>query len=435
MSRSRATHIGQRVLAMALVLTFTLLGASNALGITRPTVLTRAQSWVDHPVVYSQAKYHLGYRTDCSGYVSMCWDTGTSWATASFSAVTHSIKASELKPGDAMLKKGYHIRLFHHWVDGSHTSYVAYEAGSMVAVVRVHSLSSDLNSGYVPTRYNGILDGPAANNVIWNGSFDAWSGGWSGNGDPPVSWNVSGARWETLVTHRTDVYRTGHNALQLLNASSRPSATPTELSQIASVTAGGLYQLSCWTRDVTDPSGLTLSVTYLDAAGGSLAETSTTGEAWGAGGSAWRQMSAMTMAPAGTVNAVVTVRLAGGGTIGGAGTSALLDDVALARPQASGSMKASTTTARRGTIFTLSGSVTPTSSVGARVALYVKAPNGSWKRFTRSPVTAAGTSAVWRATFAFKTGMRKGVYRFRATVPGFAGYVGTTTGAVGVTFK
>lgn len=435
-THSARLRIGQWLL-LPLVMAATLLAASSAFAITRPAVLDRAQSWVDHPVPYSQAKYHLGYRTDCSGYVSMCWATGTSWATSSFFAVTHRIATSDLKPGDAMLKKGYHIRLFHNWANGSHTSYVAYEAGTIVAVVRVHSMSSDLAAGYVPTRYNGILDGPSANNVIWNGSFDAWTGSWDSQGDPPASWQVSGAQWGTLVAHRTDVYHTSRNSLQLLNPSNRPT-TYTELSQAASVTASARYVLSAWARNVSNPAGFKLNVTYLDALGNSLAETGTTGEGWGVDTASFRPMSAVTIAPAGAVNAIVRLRLAGGSTgttSPVAGTSAIIDDVSLTRQQASVSIKASATTARAGKTIVLSGSVAPTSSIGVSAAVYVKAPGGSWKRLGSSAVYASGNSVAWRQTFAFKRGMRNGVYKFRMTVSGFAGYLGATTPVVGVKLK
>jgi hypothetical protein len=39
--------------------------------ITRAQILARAQTWVDAKVPYSQSAYRDGYRTDCSGYVSM----------------------------------------------------------------------------------------------------------------------------------------------------------------------------------------------------------------------------------------------------------------------------------------------------------------------------------------------------------------------------
>ena len=41
--------------------------------IARTTILSRGQDWVDKHVPYSQTGTHDGYRTDCSGFVSMCW--------------------------------------------------------------------------------------------------------------------------------------------------------------------------------------------------------------------------------------------------------------------------------------------------------------------------------------------------------------------------
>jgi len=36
-------------------------------------VIANAKTWLNPPVPYSQTAYHNGYRTDCSGYVSMAW--------------------------------------------------------------------------------------------------------------------------------------------------------------------------------------------------------------------------------------------------------------------------------------------------------------------------------------------------------------------------
>lgn len=41
--------------------------------VARTTMMTRGQAWVTKKVPYSQTKTHEGYRTDCSGFVSMCW--------------------------------------------------------------------------------------------------------------------------------------------------------------------------------------------------------------------------------------------------------------------------------------------------------------------------------------------------------------------------
>ena len=437
--RSAATKkVRLTVVFALLVVALVFASASSAFAITRATVLSRAQSWVDHPVAYSQSKYHLGYRTDCSGYVSMCWATGTSWATASFHAVTHPISKSELKPGDAMLKKGYHIRLFHNWANSSHTSYVAYEAGTKVAVVRVHSLASDLGAGYVPTRYNGILDGPASNNVIWNSSFDAWTGTWGQGGEEPVTWELTGPEWQTLVAHRTDVYHSGHSSLQLLNPSDDPD-TYTELSQTAPVVAGAIYGLSGWARSASDPAGLTLSVTYLDAANQTLAEHTATGSASALSGTSFTLMSSSATAPAGAANAVVTVRLAGGHTTGPSGdvsgTSAILDDITLTRAQVSVGIKASSAAVRANRTVALSGSVSPSTAASLTATVYVQRPRAGWKRLAVTPIVTSESGTAWRYAVAFTRGMRKGVYRFKVTVPGPAGYLGATTKVVSVRLK
>lgn len=40
---------------------------NTTLSISRSTVHSRMQQWVDEKVPYSQQAYHDGYRTDCSG--------------------------------------------------------------------------------------------------------------------------------------------------------------------------------------------------------------------------------------------------------------------------------------------------------------------------------------------------------------------------------
>jgi len=322
---------------MALVIASTVLGSTAALAITRNGVLARGQKWVDAPVRYSQARRHLGYRTDCSGYVSMCWQTGTSWSTRSFHTVSHRIQASQLKPGDALLKKGYHIRLFYGWVDDAHTEYAAYESGSgKVAVCRIHSIADDLAFGYVPTRYDRVSNSPAKSNILKNGSFNTWARSWGGRPDQPVWWQTSGTWWQTPVTRRKDTYRSARNSLKLINPGSDPAAY-TELSQSVPIIPGVDYRLSAWAKTDFDPRGVELRLAYLNATGDPVAETHTTGDGSGLNGSAFKRMSLLYAAPADAVRALVSVRLAGGGTADASGTVVpgtwvILDDVSLTRP-------------------------------------------------------------------------------------------------------
>jgi hypothetical protein len=326
-----------RALLVLLVFALTLLPATSAFAISRDAVLSRAQSWVDAPVAYSQSRYHLHYRTDCSGYVSMCWRTGTSWSTRSFHTVTHRISRTQLRPGDAMLKKGYHIRLFYGWLDPAHTMYVAYEAGSgTVAVCRIHSLAEDLAFGYVPTRYDRIAPSPASANLLHNGSFDSWARSWGPAAEAPVWWQLDGPWWERLAAHRKKVFRSANNSLQLLNPSD-DAETISQLSQDASVTAGTPYRFSAWVRTAFDPAAVEIALTYLDALGQPVAETTASASAFGVDNATFARMSVTETAPPAAVVARATVRLAGGASTDASGnpvpgTSVLLDDLSLVRP-------------------------------------------------------------------------------------------------------
>lgn len=424
---------------LALVLALTLLGVPSALAISRDTVLARAQSWVDAPVVYSQARYHLGYRTDCSGYVSMCWATGTSWSTASFHVVSHTIRVADLKPGDAVLKPSYHIRLFYGWLDASHDLYIAYEAGALVGSTSIRSIKEDMARKFYPTRFNRIVDSPTPRNVLRNSSFDVWTSSWRWNrvGIQPVWWDVGGPQG-TLLARSRDASHTVLNTVQLTNPSVDPG-TMSEMSQAASVTAGSAYTVAAWAKAAI-PAGLELRLAFLDAAGRTVAQTGTTGSAWHVASTAYTQMSATSVAPSGTVSARVSVRLAGGttsltSTQTVAGTAVVLNGISLLRPQVAIGIRASTPTARVGGTIALSGAVTPTCAIGRTMRCWVMKPGSGWVRLPDTHVVASGKAAAWRSSFRFARGTRKGVYRFKASMSSFPGYLAGTSNSVRVTLR
>jgi len=436
---------GRRVFAHAallvpLVLGFTILGAASGFAISRDSVLARAQSWVDAPVRYSQAKRHLGYRTDCSGYVSMCWRTGTSWSTRSFHTVSHRIPASALLPGDALLKKGYHIRLFYGWVDEAHTSYVAYEsADSIVAGTRIHSIAEDLDFGYVPTRYDRITGSPKPRNVLKNGSFNTWAKSWGSQSLQPVWWDTGASWWQTLATRRKDTFRSSRTSLKFINPSGDP-AVYTELSQSAPVLAGVDYRLSAWAKTASDTSGLELTLAYLNAAGEIVSETTTTADSSHINATSFKSMSVLAKTPPDAVRALVKVRLAGDTTTSTAGsvvtgTSVFLDDISLTRPKVTASIRVSSTSARNGTSVTLSGPVSPKRAVGAHAVVWIQRPGSGWKKLATTHVYAKDGSGAWRSSFRFTRSMRRGTYRFKTTVPAIPGYLGTTTKSVSVKLR
>jgi hypothetical protein len=420
---------------LAVALAASVFAPAAALAIPRTTALARAQSWVNKPVKYSQSRYHLGYRTDCSGYVSMCWDTKRSWSTATFHAVTHSIGVKDLRPGDAMLRPGYHVRLFHHWLNRSHTRYAAYESGyGKVAVVRTHRLSTDLRSGYTPTRYNEILETRPADDALWNGSFDAWSGKW-GIGGEPVAWQLEGSEEQTLVAHRFNIARTGRDSLQLLAPAVEGTDTPTQISQAASVTAGAVYRARVWARTPGDPDALRLSLDFLGADGESIDQTATGGARFGVNDLGFRSMSLVATAPAGAVSAVMAVVLAApaeGATIR---SSAIIDDASLVRLRAAVSIKSSASSIRRSGRITLSGVVSPSNAIGTTATVYAQAPGRAWRKLGDSRITAADGAAVWHTSYYLSRGMRRGTYRFRVIVPAFPGYLGKTSGTVSVKLR
>lgn len=134
--------------------------------ITRSQVISRAQSWVGIGLVYNQSGMHDGYRTDCSGYVSMAWDLSSSLTTDTFipSGVAQQITKADLKPGDALLNDASgnagHVVLFESWTDSSHTAYNGYEfSGSSNVVHRVIPYPYFAGYGdFFPVRLKNIVD-------------------------------------------------------------------------------------------------------------------------------------------------------------------------------------------------------------------------------------------------------------------------------------
>lgn len=139
-----------------------------SVGGARRTALERGFKWLDDDVPYSQGRQHEGYRTDCSGFVSMCWDTGTSHTTSTYASGGGGTQAlgswDDLVAGDALVKRG-HIMLFTGWSDDAHSSVCALEQSSTANDMqfRARSVSSLRGQGYKPIRNEKMGDeGPGA---------------------------------------------------------------------------------------------------------------------------------------------------------------------------------------------------------------------------------------------------------------------------------
>jgi cell wall-associated NlpC family hydrolase len=133
----------------------------------REEVIRRADSWIGpdgQGVPYSQGAFHDGWRTDCSGFVSMAWNLRTangdklSTNTPGLRS-THAvpISRSELEPGDILLDatggpNDRHVVLFERW-DADSNYYWAYEqAGRVGTVHRRIRYPYDGAEGFTPYR-------------------------------------------------------------------------------------------------------------------------------------------------------------------------------------------------------------------------------------------------------------------------------------------
>ncbi|OEV08148.1 NlpC/P60 family protein [Streptomyces sp. Amel2xB2] len=142
--------------------------ASTTATISRATVIKRAKTWLTaidgHQVPYSQSKTFKGYRTDCSGYVSMALKygkPGTNTVGLASSQFTKKIKMSQLKKGDLIIDaKGSnttrHVVIFEKWTSAAHKSYRAYEQRGSYGTdhsTRSYGIGSDEYDAYRPKKY------------------------------------------------------------------------------------------------------------------------------------------------------------------------------------------------------------------------------------------------------------------------------------------
>ena len=308
---------------LLLTLAMTVIDVASAFAITRNQVLARGQVWIDNAVPYSQRAYFQGYRTDCSGYCSMVWGTGSSWTTSTLHNIAFPISGDQLSPGDVMLKANSHVRVFYGWLDASHTYYVAYEQTTPGTICSIKNFADDVGYGYVPYRYNQITDSPPALNLVKNPTFDVWSQG------GPVWWTVSRDVSGTEGVRRRDLAHTSASSLALTNRSTQ-SVDISKATQMVNVSAGKIYSFSGWVLADAAPVAVRMSLQFLGGAGESLSETSTAGDVSGIGNSAFRLMQKTVQAPVGAVQAKVTLGLAGNtGAAGGSPSTAVFDDVYL----------------------------------------------------------------------------------------------------------
>lgn len=188
----------QRATVLALVIALVLALPTAAAAVTRTAVIKRGEVWVSRRVPYSQSGYAneagtvvsssaLGWRRDCSGFVSMSLGFVTATG-APYSADTASLpyrltklsSKNDLNPGDVILRPKNliidgkqvpygHAVVFVRWTDGTKTSYVGYHesSGQKGAVMSQIKYPFYSEKGFSPYRYKNIENVRLRKSLTW----------------------------------------------------------------------------------------------------------------------------------------------------------------------------------------------------------------------------------------------------------------------------
>jgi hypothetical protein len=156
---------------------------SPGAAISRSEIITRAQTWVAAEVPYSQEAYHGGYRTDCSGFISMALRTNGSYWTGNLHEIGTPIAFNDLKPGDFMNyhnpanpNNGSHVVLFDKWVGAVGGDFWIYEQTRPHTLHRKWSQTSGrVLSNYKPMRYIRVQDNTAGGVAVGDVTGDGFA--------------------------------------------------------------------------------------------------------------------------------------------------------------------------------------------------------------------------------------------------------------------
>ncbi|MPZ81235.1 MAG: hypothetical protein GEV28_12885 [Actinophytocola sp.] len=193
-----------------------LLSADTALpSVSRDEIMARARFWYEASNsdpgfvrdlrVYPPDPDGKGYRSDCSGLVSMAWRLPLSYSTGTLPEVSHPLGSlAELRRGDILLARkdaGHrygHVAIFDRWADATMTTYWAYDHGDGSVKYGVYRVERDGDSReYLPYRYDVVVDltGAPADVAQPVGDVDKLTGGegmitvrgWAADPDTPTT--------------------------------------------------------------------------------------------------------------------------------------------------------------------------------------------------------------------------------------------------------
>jgi len=146
------------------ILFVTIAIVSYANAVCRTETIARAKVWVEAKVPYSQTATYQVYRTDCSGYVSMAWNSSKpGHTTFNMPDIATKITKDELKAGDVLLNVEEHVVLFAGWANADKTEYVAYEEtrpgeGTVTRNDPYPYFAGAVPGTFEPYRYNSIAE-------------------------------------------------------------------------------------------------------------------------------------------------------------------------------------------------------------------------------------------------------------------------------------
>ncbi|GAA3839656.1 hypothetical protein GCM10022243_02560 [Saccharothrix violaceirubra] len=165
--------------------------------ISRTDVRTRARSWIDEQVPYSQTTWYTNqygyYRQDCSGYVSMAWGMDKSYTTYTIQPFLETIERSDLRPGDVLWRHDpdvQHIALFMGWADAAHTRPIVWEEYDYQHFAEQRVWDKGWADSFHPRRYKNITSGNFGRADIVRINTDGTLTGWHNNDAFTGQWNA-----------------------------------------------------------------------------------------------------------------------------------------------------------------------------------------------------------------------------------------------------
>jgi hypothetical protein len=172
----------------------------------RAAAIARGFTWLDADVPFDMGATHETYRTDCSGFISMCWSlrapgltTHTLGTSGSGSSKLDSYE--DLVPADALVSsRSRHSVIFLGWNDSAHAGACVLEQSSTKNDMqfRVRMTATLKGDGFVPVRADAF-----ANDTAVSTPKDEPSPGQTSPGETPAANPSTDDKFDTVPVCRS----------------------------------------------------------------------------------------------------------------------------------------------------------------------------------------------------------------------------------------